>query len=183
MAINPILLRRYCGALLDAAEEARQVEKVEQALERIAGAASAEPRFTALLGSPRLSAQQKVELIEAAVGGGAPALVKNFARLLVEHGRISLVPEAAKEFHRLAAERSGTTTVGVQSFEALPPESIESLRARLSSLLESQVALEIETSPALLGGVRLRIGDRVVDGSLSGRLEEIRKRMIEGNTN
>ena len=181
MAVNRTLLRRYCGALLNAAEDVGEVEDVAKALDRIASAARAEPRFTALLGSPQLDADEKVGLIGAAAGSDCPALVQSFSGVLVTRGRTSLVPEAAAEFRRLAAERSGTIHVEVEAFEPLTAEASEALRKRLSALLETKVTIAIETSTDLVGGMRLRIGDRIVDGSLSGRLEEMRKRMVEGS--
>jgi len=180
MAADRTIVRRYATALYEAAEAKGQVAPVTESLARIASAAKADPRFAIFLTHPRLSAEERAGLIVAAAGGTVVPVLRSFAELVAERRRTGIVPYLHEAFALLAEERSGRMQVGVSTFEPLTNESVASLQRRLEELLKSEVTLTIQTDRELLGGVQLRIGDRVVDGSLRAKLVELRQTLIEG---
>jgi F-type H+-transporting ATPase subunit delta len=84
------------------------------------------------------------------------------------------------EFRRLDDRRQGVTNATATSAAALRPDEIQALTTRLEQSTDGRVALDVQVDPSLLGGLVVRIGDRLIDGSVRGRLERLRNQLISG---
>jgi F-type H+-transporting ATPase subunit delta len=106
--------------------------------------------------------------------------VLNLVLLLLRRGRIEQLPRVAAEFRRLDDKRNGLTHATATSAAPLGPDEVRAITARLEQLTGGTIALETSVDPDLLGGVVVRVGDRLIDGSVRGRLERLRNQLASG---
>ena len=90
------------------------------------------------------------------------------------------LPRIAAEFRRLDNHRLGIAPARVVSAAALEPAEVKALIARLEQMTGGRIELEQEVDPSLLGGLVVRVGDRLIDGSVRGRLERLRNQLVSG---
>lgn len=113
-------------------------------------------------------------------GASAAPLVRNLSLLLLRRGRIDLLPNVAAEFRRLDDARQGIVPAAATSASPLGPDEVRALTARLEQLTGGRVALDLQVDPSIIGGLIVRLGDRLIDGSVRGRLERLRSRLVSG---
>ncbi len=101
-------------------------------------------------------------------------------RLLLEKGRLRYLASIAETFEYLANERRGRLKVAVASAAPLPGDDIERLKAELQEATGKTVLIETSVDPALIGGLVVRIGDRVLDGSIKHQLAAMRESLLRG---
>jgi F-type H+-transporting ATPase subunit delta len=174
------IARNYAEALLEAGEASSHVERYGQLMDAVAGAVAADERIAAVLESPRVAKGVKSRLLaEALEGAAAPEFVR-FLQAVVRRGRQGLLGEIAQEYEALVDLKENRVHAGV----ALAREADEALRRqivqRLTHVLGKEVRAHFRTDTGLLGGVLVRVGDRVYDGSLKRRLAMLRRRMLTG---
>lgn len=116
----------------------------------------------------------------AGTGPGTAPLVRNLCLLLLHRGRIDLLPNVAAEFRRLDDARQGIVPAAATSASPLGPDEVRALTARLEQLTGGRVALDLQVDPSIIGGLIVRVGDRLIDGSVRGRLERLRSRLVSG---
>lgn len=148
-------------------------------LEALAEAAAQEG-FSELVESPKLSVDQKREAVAQVIPGLSPEGL-NLATLLVAKGRLAaLALPLAAEFHRLLDEHRGIVRAEVVT--AVEPDQAERGRIEqwLADITGKEVRLEYRTDPELVGGMVVKIGDRVVDGSVRSKLNSLRRTLHEG---
>lgn len=171
--------RRYAEAAFEVATEAKAVERWHDDLERAAAIVSDE-ELSRLLENPAIPYDERRQSLERALGDAADG-VRNLALLLLQRRRLGLLPAVAEHFHRLVNARDGVVEGTVTSAAPLQPDDEQQLRARLEPLAGGRLQLRYEVDPSLLGGVVVRLGDRLLDGSVRGRLERLRGRLVSSD--
>jgi len=169
------IARRYATALLGLADKAKEVEQAEEALLGLAGAYRASAEFRRALTHPRVSAKDKKDLLRKTVPGLTP-LVGEFLDLLIEKNRTTCLPEIADVFDDLADQYAGIVRMTVETAVPMPEAQRARLAGRLSGLAKGRrIELDARVNPDLLGGVRVRVRDTVVDGSVAARLKGLKE--------
>jgi F-type H+-transporting ATPase subunit delta len=172
MAVSEAIARRYAQAYFDLAQEAGDIDAWGRELSRVAEALS-DPDVAAALANPRLRAPQRAELA-ATLLEGTRKQAGNLVRLLIERNRIGALPQVVTHFQRLADRASGLTRAEVVT--AVPVD--DATAARIKRTLADRIGGAVETTvaqdPEILGGLVIRIGDRVIDGSVRTRLQQLR---------
>jgi F-type H+-transporting ATPase subunit delta len=135
--------------------------------------------FAQLMRSDMVSRDQKLNLIDRIVAGRASELFTNFLRVLARHDRLDLLPLILAQCGIEAEKRSGRKRVQVISAQPLSETDLNKIRERLVAALAIQPVLETAVDPSILGGLRVRVGDTVYDGSLRARLKQLRHRVRE----
>lgn len=159
-------------AILTVAQKQGGVENVEDELFRVGRLVDREPRLRSLLGDRGVGADRRVELLRSVVGGKVDAVTE---RLLVRAVRASSelgLDRAAEELATLAAERRERFVARVTAPVSLTDEQQQRLATALSRVYGRQIALQVELDESLLGGLVVRVGDEVIDGSIAGRLHD-----------
>jgi F-type H+-transporting ATPase subunit delta len=133
-------------------------------------AAARDPALSGLIASPKLDKAQMTELMLDIGGGRLSDEGQNLVRLLVANGRLAVLPDIATLFEARRAEHQGTLDVQVTSAFALMPDEEQQLAAALKRRLGREIRVTSEHDPELIGGFRVRAGDMVIDGSVSGQL-------------
>lgn len=173
MAVTRSSARRYAEAAFEIAERDTSMEAWLAALS-VAEERLADPEAARLLSNPAVPTDARVEVLGRLLGdevGGPP---RNLLVLLVRRGRFELLPGIIREFRRLYRRREGIVQARVTSAATLGDQEQDALRERLTAMTGSRVEMQLDVDPALLGGLQVRLGDRLIDGSVRGRLERLR---------
>jgi F-type H+-transporting ATPase subunit delta len=172
--------RVYAVALLDGAVKADGVDAVvEEFGSFIKDVLAANPMFERLLCSAMTSDDNKLQLIDKVLGGRGSPFFVNFLKVLAQHGRLGLV-KAVWSATQLELEiRSGKVRVRVTSASPLSPQALQGITERLAQGLAATPIVESVVDPELVGGLVIRVGDTVYDGSVRNRLKQLRGRLRE----
>lgn len=170
--------RNYAETLLILAKKSGEVEEWGDMLDAIAAGMREDTILRTFLGSPKLAASQKIEILEKALSRRVPPLFLRFIDAVIEKRRQMLIPEIASEY-RLLIDESENRVHATVTVAAEPSETERDALARqLSRLFGKRVVPHISLNPAILGGVIVKVGDVVMDGSVRKRLATLRQRML-----
>jgi F-type H+-transporting ATPase subunit delta len=164
--------RPYAEALFQRAFETGRLSQWSETLQFLA-AAMRDPELIAFVTNPKLTPGQRVELMLDLGGARLDAEARNLVKVLVENDRLVVLPEIAALYETRRREAEGQTKVVVTSALPLEPAVLDQLAAALKAKLGQQVEITTEEDPSLIGGVRIRAGDTVIDGSVRGRLYQL----------
>lgn len=170
--------RNYAEALLILGRRHEAVAEYAALLDAVAGAVATEPRLEAVLASPRVPKERKKRLLREALAGHAPAPFVRYLESIVHRGRQGLLHEIATEYEQLVDTHLGRVHAGVTTAHAVDPELAQAIAASLATMVGKEVLPHFRTDSKLLGGLVVRIGDRVLDGSLRRRLLQLRYSML-----
>ncbi len=170
--------RRHAQAAFELARETNQVDQWVKDLQGIA-AIFQDPGLKALLESPRIPLQGKLGVLKENLAGVNP-LALNLALLLVSKGRIALAPAIASEFERLVDIQGGYERAEVVSAIPLDPSQQERITQYLSRVTGKRIRLTARVDSSIGGGLIARIGDRILDGSVRAKLQEMKKSLMAG---
>ena len=170
--------RNYAEALLMLGQRHEAVVEYGALLEAVAGAVTTEPRLEAILASPRVPKERKKKLLRDALAGRAPAPFVRYLESIVQRGRQGLFHEIAKAYEKLLDAHLGRVHAAVSTAHAVDPDLAIEIAASLAKLVGKEVLPHFRTDPRLLGGLVVRIGDRVLDGSVRRRLSLLRYSML-----
>ncbi len=168
--------RRFAQAAFQIAIEADRLGEWRDDLETIARAVR-ETDLPALLDSPQVPMDRKLGAIDEALGERVGPLARNLCGLLASRNAAGSVPEIADQFERMLDEHRGVVRAQVTTAVELGPEQAERLGAALGRAVGAEVTVEASVDPAIVGGLVARVGDRMVDGSVRTRLEEMRREL------
>ena len=172
------IARRYAEALYRLACEEENVEEIETDYRRVLTEIEGVPDFSRFLIHPLVSRKRKNELIDRSFPQ-VPVYLRNLFYLLIRNGRESYLDLIYKEFLSLRAEEEGVIQVEVATAQHLSEKDRERLSDRLTKVLGGQVTLEERVNSDLLGGVRIEIAGKVIDGTLRAKLGELRALLEE----
>ncbi len=168
------LANRYARAAFSVAQAAGSVPAVREELDTAAELLSAGGAVRAALWHPLISPAEKRAALKKIIGTLAP-VTERLLSVLFARKRQGLIPSIARGLGRLADEAAGITAVEFAAARDLTPKERERVRVRLAKALGGEVRLAVRRDDALIGGARIRIGDRVFDGSVAARLRTIRE--------
>jgi F-type H+-transporting ATPase subunit delta len=169
------IARRYASALYQEAEVAGKVDRVDRDVEAVRDSIEASRELAQLFASPIVPSQKKLAVSERLFEGRVDDLVLRLVRLLIEKGREGLIPNVVRAYAQLRDERLGLVEAGVRTALPLGPDEADALKAALERTTGQKVRLRIEVDPSLIGGIVVRVGDTVYDGSARHHLERLRE--------
>ena len=171
--VSRSLAKRYVGAVFATALEQRLEAQVGAQLLAVQRAIAGSPEFARFLKHPRVSPAEKQQMIGAALGEPLSPLLQEFILQLLRHGRIAVLAAAGTVFQILADEMASVSRAQVTTAVPLSAEQSVRLAAALTKLVGRPVVIDPSVDPDVLGGVVVKIGDDVVDGTLRTRLIEM----------
>ena len=146
-------------------------------LEELAAIAS-NVQLQQFAGNPSVTAKQTFDVIAGVAKTPLSDAAKNFLRAVIDNGRISVLPEIASQFRALKNTQSGSSDAVVYSAFPLDPAALADLTITLEKRFGRQLNLQVELEPELIGGVRVVVGDEVLDTSIKARLEQMKVALI-----
>jgi len=176
------IARNYAEALLLAAEAGSKgaVELYGRLMDAVAGAVQADERIAVALDSPRVAKATKAALLERALGDVTPPEFVRFLQAVVRRGRQGLLGEIAQEYQALVDAKLDRMHAGVVLVEEPDARLEKQIVERLSAALGKDVRAHFRADRGIIGGVVVRVGDRIYDGSLRRKLAVLRRKMLTG---
>ena len=171
--------RRYAEAVFEIAERDGTVDAWLAQLSTVARVAS-DASTVRRLENPQVPFDKRLTALQSALVGDMLPQMGNLLALVLRRRRVESLPRIAREFKRLYNQRAGIVEASATSAAELDADELSALRGRLEQMTGGRVDLETNVDPALLGGVQVRLGDQLIDGSVRGRLERLRNRLAAG---
>jgi F-type H+-transporting ATPase subunit delta len=169
--------RRYAEAAFELAAGGDAFDRWADELE-LAASLLGDERVSRVLDNPSIPLREREELVARMLERRVSKPVVNLVRLLARRGRAELLPAISREFHRLLNEKRGVVEAVVTSAKPLGPDDREAVRKQVEKMTGSKVELQAEVDESLIGGLTVRVGDRLLDASIRGRLERLRHELI-----
>jgi F-type H+-transporting ATPase subunit delta len=179
MAGRDSAARRYAEAAFQVALRDDMVAGWRSGLDA-AARITADQTVGHLLANPAVALETRLEMAGSIFGPVVERPVLNLIGLILRRGRIDQLPRVAAEFQRLDNARQGITIATATSAAPLSPDEVRALTARMEQFTGGRVELDLQVDPSLLGGLVVRVGDRLIDGSVRGRLERLRNQLVSG---
>ena len=171
---------RYATALFELAREENKLEETERGLAGLSASLDESEDLRRLVRSPIFSAaEQSKALARIAKQAGLPALTANFLLLLVKNRRLFALRDIIEGFRKLSADHRGELTADVTSAVALSEPQADELKATLKAKTGKSITLIEKVDPAILGGLVVKIGSRMVDSSIRTKLYNLKYAMKE----
>jgi F-type H+-transporting ATPase subunit delta len=168
MAENVTIARPYAEAIFALADTGGALGRWSQTL-AVMAAVAANPELRAASGDPNLSADQVYGLFAGACGDLATE-AQNLVHVLIENGRLVSLPEIRAIYEELKNAREGVVEAFITSAYPLDSDQLSTLVAELEQRFKRKVRPQVNVDAALIGGVRMQVGDEVIDGSVRGKL-------------
>lgn len=175
MAEIATIARPYAEALFKACVD-QGADGSHQALAWVdrLGAIAANPDLHSLSGNPKVTPEQVFDVIAGVAGGALPVMAQNFLRTVIDNDRVEALPEIAAQFRTLVNRQSGSSDAVVYSAFDLDAAALSELSVSLEKRFGRKLNLVVQRDEALIGGVRVVVGDEVLDTSVKARLEQMK---------
>lgn len=166
------IARPYAEAVFAQAMASQQLQEWSASLAFLSAVMS-DAAMRAVIGNPKVGKQRLSDLILDISAGQINEACRNLVRLLVDNDRIQIVPQIAALYEQRKHEAEGVLEVNVESAFPVTDEQQRSLADALKAKLGREISITTSEDPALIGGVRIRAGDLVIDGSVQGQLTKL----------
>lgn len=176
--IQKTLAKRYASALLTLADQLEQVEEVRTQLLDVRDIYESEPYIQTVMRHPRIPRARKKQIVARLLEDKIGSILLEFLYLLIDKGRFIYLPDIAEAFDRLADSSKGILRANVKTFLPLSETHLDDLHKLLARVTGKEVLIEVQTDRLLRGGIQIRIGDRVIDGSIASRLRSLREHLL-----
>jgi len=171
---------RYAMALFELSSETKSIDAVAVDLDRFQALLDGSKDLMRLVNSPVFSADEQMDAVQAVLKKAEiTGLAANFISLVAKNRRLFAVPAMIKGFQALVAQARGEVTAEVTSAEALTEDQKKAFAAELKTALGQRAIIVEKVDPALLGGMIVKVGSRMVDSTLKSKLNSLRIAMKE----
>jgi F-type H+-transporting ATPase subunit delta len=170
MAEPVTIARPYAEAVFKLASEGNALAAWSDALANINGVV-ADERVQACISDPKVSAQQLEGLVLGVVGDKLSGDACNFVQVLVQNHRLDLMPLISSHYEALKRDKEGVLEAKIISALQMSDEQVKQLVAQLESKYKRKVTVQVDTDASLIGGVKIIVGDKVIDATVRGKLD------------
>jgi F-type H+-transporting ATPase subunit delta len=175
---NETVARRYACAVFQLAQEAGAVDSVGRDLHVLGDAIYEDATTKGFFLSPVIDRKEKERLLSTAFAGKAHDVALHTVLLLVRKRREALLAEIVQQYDVLQLQARGEEPLSITSAKQLSADELRSLVGRLEKLYGKKFSVSQSVRPGLIGGVRIMMGDRRIDGTVEGRLEELTRTLF-----
>ena len=177
MAEPVTIARPYAEAVFKLACEGGTLSAWSDALANIDGVV-ADARVQACIRDPKVSAQQLEGLVLGVVGDKLSGDGRNFVQVLVQNNRLDLMPLIRSHFEALKREKEGVLEAKIISALPMNDAQVKQLVAQLETKYQRKVTAQVETDASLIGGVKIVVGDKVIDATVRGKLDAMAASLV-----
>ncbi|MCA1386205.1 F0F1 ATP synthase subunit delta [Bradyrhizobium yuanmingense] len=171
---------RYATALFELARDQNVVDEVKADLDKFDALLNENADLKRLVRSPVFAADAQSKALSAVLDKvGIAGITANFLKVLTANRRLFAVADVSRAYRALVARFKGETTADVTVAEALSDKNLDALKVALKSVTGKDVALNVKVDPSIIGGLVVKLGSRMVDGSLRTKLNSIKHAMKE----
>ena len=169
--------REYAEALFELAVQGNETKETSEGLESVVSALLQTPDYRAMLASPAISKEERLNALDSAFRGKIPDILLAILRMMISRGHVSALNGMARDYEELARGYRGESVAVVTSAVPLKEAETVALRAKLEKKLSKTVIMQFRVDPELIGGIRVEVDGRVIDGSIRNKLDEIKEVM------
>jgi F-type H+-transporting ATPase subunit delta len=174
------MARRYATALFELARETGAIEQIQRDLKAFDGLVAGNPDLQRLVRSPVFGADEQARALAGVLDkAGIAGIAANFLRVVAGNRRLFAVRDIIRGFNRLVAAHKGEVSAQVTVAEALNDARMNEIRAALREVTGKDVQVDVAVDPSIIGGLKVKLGSRMVDASLRTKLNSIRIAMKE----
>ncbi len=182
--IGSKISRRYAKALLSLGQEDGQYAEYGRNLQEFTGFCSDNDEFFRVISNKIFAVEDRKKITEIVLGKSSFAkIVKNFVRLLLDKNRIGAIKEITDHYSRLTDEISNITRAEVVTAGPIKEDALGRLVKALTGLTSKEVKMDVKEDASIMGGVIVKTGDLVLDGSIKRQLERLRESLKRGEYN
>ncbi|HLD09793.1 MAG TPA: F0F1 ATP synthase subunit delta [Methylophilaceae bacterium] len=172
MADAITIVRPYAVAAFRLAKEKKTLPKWSEMLD-FAAAVALDPQMKAVIDNPKVVAGDLERLFLSVCEKKLDKAGENMVKLLVEYGRLALLPEVAQAFEELKAQDEGMLEAEITAAVKPSDSEVKALVKRLESKFGKKIEASVKVDPEIIGGIKIVIGDTVIDASVRGQLQEL----------
>ena len=179
MAELATIARPYADALFKAATAGAGMDLASTAdwVDELA-AIAANPQLRDLADNPKVTADQVFAVVTGVARTALSDMVKNFLRTVIDNGRLNALPEVAAQFRALVNRRNGSSDAVVFSAFPMDSSALSEVSAALEKRFGRKLNLAVQQDESLIGGIRVVVGDEVLDTSVKARLEQMKAALV-----
>ena len=179
MAASQAMVKKYAGALYNIAVQKEDVKEVSGQLHYMRAVLKAVPEFSQLLITRRVNAKNKLAILTNVLGDKISTLEKDLISHLLEDGHFLLFVDIIKRFEYLVETDSSVIKVRITSHRQLGQEEIQRISSKIENIIQKKIDILAETDSSIMGGIKLRVDNTLIDGSVHGRLQQIRDMLTQ----
>lgn len=179
--VNETLARRYAAAIFSLAQAGNAVDRIGTDLEGVSSAIERDELAREFFVAPVVQRDVKERVITASFGGRIHEVALHSVLLLVRKRREALLPAIVSEYRKMELQARGEEPLTVTTARDLDFNELAAMVERLERLYKKKFDVKLVVNPKVIGGVRILMGDRRVDGTVSGRLENLARTLFANN--
>ncbi len=179
MSSENIIGKRYARAIFELAQEKQIADQVGEELSQIVQMIASNEELKNLLEHPVVEKSVKQKVFKEALQGKVSDVVLNALHFIFEKGRERNLPAIQQAYFKIANEAAGRVQAVVYSAYPLSEQNIANIQAKFGAITQKTIEVQNEVDPSIIGGLKVKIGDTLYDGSFAGKLEEMRKFLSE----
>jgi F-type H+-transporting ATPase subunit delta len=172
----------YARALLELADEQKQIEPIGQELSSLRELVETDETFRLYLADPSIGGIERWAVLKRVFDGKLSPLVLHFLGVLNDKGRLGLLAEIANAYDDLLDEKLGKVEVDLIVAQKLSPDQLEEAKRRISDALKREAVVHPYVDDSIIGGLVLRVGDKLIDASVKSQLAAMRERLLAANS-
>jgi len=179
--IRSAISKRYAKALLGIGQEDGKYEAYGTSLRAFVNFCGANDEFFRLVSNQIFSVEERKRILNRVLEGSEfPAIIQNFLRLLLDKNRIGAVREISEHYGELTDDLTGITRAQVTTAWPMKDHAVLKIKKALEEISSGEVKIEVKDDAALIGGIVVKIGDTVLDGSVRAQLEGLKESLKRG---
>ncbi|MEX0746336.1 MAG: ATP synthase F1 subunit delta [Phycisphaeraceae bacterium] len=171
--------RAYAQALFEMGETQSALDALAEEVDDLGTLIADQPDLRRLLAGRTLAAAERAAMIERLFKGNVSELLYRFLQVVNRKGRLSSLPGITQAFSDLLAEKRGIVEVDAFVADRLDEAQAREVAATIGQHLNKEIVLHQYVDPSLIGGIKLRLGDKIIDGSVATQLRLLRQKMID----
>jgi len=175
---HSVAILAYAQSLLDLANDQKQAEPIGQELSQVRDLVEQNPAFGLYLADPAIGHDARAAMLKELFAGKVAPLLWNFLGVLNLKDRLKDLPEISAAYKDLLDEQLGKIDVDVTVAQKLPDDQFEHVRQQISSALKKVVVVHQSVQESIIGGMMLRVKDKLIDASVRSQLQSIREKLL-----
>lgn len=172
-----LVTKRYATALFDLATETNKAAQFEQEASMIYDILAREPEFLQILNHPQVLQEEKIKLVETVFEGRVSDEFVGLLALTVKKSRQDLILDILNMFLDMVKEANGVLKATVTSAVSLDDQQLAQIRSNIQKNTGKQIELTAEVDKSIIGGLVIRVGDKVIDGSIAGQMQALKSKL------
>ena len=179
MSKNKGIIKKYTQALFKVVVKENDINQVSDRLHNIRSILKSVPELNQLLITRRVQVQDKINMLKNILGDNISNIEMDLMVLLMENGHMMLFGEVIKRFDYLQDKDSEVIKVQITSSSRLSDDEVQRISLEIENKIQKKVNVKMKTDTSIVGGIKLRVGNTLIDGSVSNRLQKMRDTLIQ----